>query len=452
MTTSPKTDVVIIGTGIFGMSTALWMLRSGKYNVTMLDKSGILPAPDAASTDLNKIVRATDYADIELARLALDAVDHWKKPEWEGCYHETGVICLSTPDEEAGMEFVNAAYQNCLDTNTPAKLVNDVPAIKEIFGPLNTGSFGDRKGYHNSIGGWAEAGRAVEVGLKMVRQLGGTIRAGAEVVGLVKDGKKVQGVILKDGEQVLGDLVVAAAGAWTPKLFASPQISGRLPDVIATGQSVACIQLTPEEMETYGKIPVIFNLDDGYYVFPPTGTGLMKMAIHGAGYLNPQEEANGVSVPRTKLTPGAENGAIPKAMLERLRKGLGEVYPDLAKKDYVMTRLCWYCDTVTGDWLIDYHPDYENLFLATGGSGHAFKFATNIGREVLDVIERKPLSDLAKRWVFDLPKEAVEPKSEKGDVSTEAPEIASAGADVRAGMRKVLKVDDLVTAEDLKGQ
>lgn len=37
-------------TGIFGMSTALWMLETGKYSVTLLDKSEVLPAPDAAST------------------------------------------------------------------------------------------------------------------------------------------------------------------------------------------------------------------------------------------------------------------------------------------------------------------------------------------------------------------------------------------------------------------
>jgi len=36
--------------GIFGMSTALWMLEDGGYDVTVLDKCGILPAPDAAST------------------------------------------------------------------------------------------------------------------------------------------------------------------------------------------------------------------------------------------------------------------------------------------------------------------------------------------------------------------------------------------------------------------
>lgn len=76
--------------GIFGMSTGLWMLETAKdkYDVTILEKNTVVPAPDAASTDINKIVRAGDYADPHLAELSVDAVEHWKKPEWEGCYHE----------------------------------------------------------------------------------------------------------------------------------------------------------------------------------------------------------------------------------------------------------------------------------------------------------------------------------------------------------------------------
>ncbi|OXG83934.1 sarcosine oxidase, partial [Cryptococcus neoformans MW-RSA36] len=54
MTYTEKTNVVIVGAGIFGMSSALWMLETGKYSVTILDKSEVLPAPDAASTDINK--------------------------------------------------------------------------------------------------------------------------------------------------------------------------------------------------------------------------------------------------------------------------------------------------------------------------------------------------------------------------------------------------------------
>jgi len=30
----------------------------------------------------------------------------------------------------------------------------------------------------------------------------------------------------------------------------------------------------------------------------------------------------------------------------------------------------------TGDFIVSYHPEHEGLFLATGGSGHGFKFFT----------------------------------------------------------------------------
>jgi sarcosine oxidase/L-pipecolate oxidase len=124
-------------------------------------------------------------------------------------------------------------------------------------------------------------------------------------------------------------------------------------------QSLASIQLTPEEHARYAKVPVvsflaetslsvlinqILNIDIGWYIFPPNPQGLIKMAIHGAGYTNPLPiagEGCAVSVPRTKLTPGAEDGMIPKTMLARLREGLAEVYPEFAEREFVSTRLCW---------------------------------------------------------------------------------------------------------------
>jgi sarcosine oxidase/L-pipecolate oxidase len=35
-----------------------------------------------------QIIRAGDYADPSLAKLAVDAVELWRRPEWEGTYHE----------------------------------------------------------------------------------------------------------------------------------------------------------------------------------------------------------------------------------------------------------------------------------------------------------------------------------------------------------------------------
>jgi len=47
---SQEKQVIIIGCGIFGLSTAYWMLKKGGYRVTLLDKNPQVPAPDAASS------------------------------------------------------------------------------------------------------------------------------------------------------------------------------------------------------------------------------------------------------------------------------------------------------------------------------------------------------------------------------------------------------------------
>lgn len=48
--------IVIVGAGCFGLSTAYHLLRRGYVDVTVLDRSFNLPAPDAASNDLNRSI------------------------------------------------------------------------------------------------------------------------------------------------------------------------------------------------------------------------------------------------------------------------------------------------------------------------------------------------------------------------------------------------------------
>ena len=54
MVISRNEPIVIVGAGCFGISTAYHLLQRGFTDVTVLDRSESLPAPDAASTDLNK--------------------------------------------------------------------------------------------------------------------------------------------------------------------------------------------------------------------------------------------------------------------------------------------------------------------------------------------------------------------------------------------------------------
>ena len=53
-TSSSKPTVVIVGAGVFGLSTAYHLLERNYTEVTVLDRAEHLPAVDAASTDMNK--------------------------------------------------------------------------------------------------------------------------------------------------------------------------------------------------------------------------------------------------------------------------------------------------------------------------------------------------------------------------------------------------------------
>jgi sarcosine oxidase/L-pipecolate oxidase len=52
----------------------------------------------------------------------------------------------------------------------------------------------------------------------------------------------------------------------------------------------------------------------------------------------------------------------------------------------------------TGDFLITYHPRHKSLFLATGGSGHGFKFFPVIGDKIVDAIEGNLDPIYAQEW------------------------------------------------------
>jgi sarcosine oxidase/L-pipecolate oxidase len=46
--------VLVVGGGCFGISTAYHLLKRGFKDVTVVDRSDVLPAPDAASTDISE--------------------------------------------------------------------------------------------------------------------------------------------------------------------------------------------------------------------------------------------------------------------------------------------------------------------------------------------------------------------------------------------------------------
>lgn len=210
---------------------------------------------------------------------------------------------------------------------------------------------------------------------------------------------QVRGVKLaEDGSELQADLTVLATGAWTPGLI---DLSRR---AVATGQVVAYIDLTDEEQAALKGRPTLLNLSTGYFIITPANKTL-KVARHSYGYLNPAATSPSastfISAPATHLTsppaqsiPPADEAALRAAMLEMVP------LPGLRDRPFRETKLCWYTDTTDGDFIIDYHPDYRSLFLATGGSGHGFKFLPVIGDRIAATMFGRCPEAFKGKWSF----------------------------------------------------
>ncbi|KDQ55215.1 hypothetical protein JAAARDRAFT_134400 [Jaapia argillacea MUCL 33604] len=242
------------------------------------------------------------------------------------------------------------------------------------------------------------AAKGVSLLMLKVIVLGGQVIAGKPVKRLLQKDGVMSGIECVDGTVLSADIVVIATGSWMLATFSGLDL---LTMCLATGQSVATIQLTTEEAEQlqYHKCPVVPDFKLGFYVFPPNEDSIVKMAIHTAGYTNiPQSSIPSkltpektISTPCTSQSHGNKGLLIPKEMVQVLRNHLKEVYPKLAQKPFGGTRLCWYLDTPDEDWVIGPHPEDPSLFFATGlgGSGHAYKFLPVVGRLVADSIQGK---------------------------------------------------------------
>ncbi|ODO05135.1 hypothetical protein L198_01823 [Cryptococcus wingfieldii CBS 7118] len=403
---STKPTVLIVGAGEFGASTAVSLLKTGNYgNVTVVDRAPVLPAMDAASCDINKVVRF-DYYDRDYCDLAKAAIDEWNKDEWKGIYHQPGVCIRWNDDGSYDANYSKKVFENVKEKIPSVSLISTRDQFVPHLAPNNatipvTDPASNALGYFNPYGGWANAAGAVEKLYKDLLALGGTLEAGVDFEELLftEGGKDVRGIRTKAGKEYTADKVIVALGSWTA---AHPALSGLLPKglLTATGQVVAAVQLSPEDAKRYADIPVSMHYDgSAFYMFPPNKDGLLKFAFHAAGFTSES------GVPRTATDPEAvqwteenKKGWIPKASLAGLRHQLDVVYPELAKMPIAYSRMCWYSDVVDGDWVIDYSKQYPSLMFATGGAGHAFKFLPIIGNLIRSRFENTLEPHLVQKW------------------------------------------------------
>jgi glycine/D-amino acid oxidase-like deaminating enzyme len=367
----PESNAIVVGAGIFGVTTAL-ELRSRGFGVRVLDP-GPIPHPQAASTDISKVVRIEYGGDETYTRLAEEARAGWLA--WndtvfpQPLYHEVGgTFVTHEPMRPGGYEYENFRMLSARG-HQPERLTSD--EIRRRFPAWNADAYVD--GYFNPKAGFVESGRVVARLWEAATARGVELVLGARVTEIVKRDDAAVEVRTDQGQTLKADVIVSAVGAWTPGLL--PELSGVMK---AVGQPVFHLRPANPERFTPPRFTV-FGADSsrtGWYGFPlHPDAGVIKIANHGPGHpIDPLRD------PRT----------VSDADERRLRAFLTETFPELVDAPLVATRCCLYCDTPDEHFWIDRHPEAPGLTVAAGDSGHAFKFAPILGSLIADAAEGLP--------------------------------------------------------------
>jgi glycine/D-amino acid oxidase-like deaminating enzyme len=370
--------MIIVGAGINGVTAAIELKKRG-HKVTLVDP-GPLPHPLAASTDISKAVRAAYGTDKEYTAMARRSIELWR--EWNEelgleLYHEVGALFMRHEEMRPG-DYEYDSLKVLERRGDKAERINSAQ-LRERFPAWNAEQYHD--GILEPEAGYAESGRVVEALVGRARSLGVDLREGSRFSKLDEGDDRVKGIVLDDGERIIGDVVLMAAGAWTPYLLPFTRDFFR-----ATGQPV--FHLKPHEPGLFAseRFPV-FGADvstTGYYGFPLSRDGVVKIANHGAG---------------REMSPESSERAVTADEERNLRAFLTTTFPALADAPIVYTRICLYCDTHDGHLWIAPDPERPGLVVAAGDNGHGFKFAPVLGELIADAVEEKSNPLLEKfRW------------------------------------------------------
>ena len=375
-------QAIVAGGGVFGVSAALSLASRG-WGVELFD-AGPMPRQEAASTDISKIVRMDYGSDVLATELMERALPLWRASNlrWgEALYHEDGFLVLSrSPLTPGGFEHDSletlTARGHAVDRLNGGTLAARFPAWAGA---------GYADGYFNPEAGWVESSRVVSRMVEDARAAGVHVRAGDGVARLVEDGSRVTGVVTTAGARHLADVVLVAAGAWSPLVV--PHLAGVMWPV---AQPV--FHLKPRDPENWR--PPRFTVfaaaiaETGWYGFPANASGIVKIANHGPG---------------RRVHPEAPR-VIAASDEAKLREFLSESLPALAEAPLASSKTCLYCDSFDGDFFIGRDPERPGLAVATGDSGHGFKFAPVLGDVIADAIEGKA-SRFTERFSWRMPDE-----------------------------------------------
>jgi len=350
-------DVAVIGAGVFGAWTAWHLARRGQQ-VVLIDAYG--PAHSRASSGgESRIIRMGYGADEIYTRWSQRSLVQWKElfaaTAQQALFQETGVLWLSGGDD-ARFRQTAATLTRC---GVPFEQM-DVGALEKRFPQI--GLAGITAGLLEPHSGALMARRAVAAVVEDAVQQGAEYR-NAQVLTPTGLGR-LHHVATNHGENIAAGQFVFACGAWLGKVFPdilSSRIFPSRQEVFFFGVPAGDARFAPPALPTF-----LFQGDESYGM-PDLETRGLKIALDRHG---------------ERADPDTQSRIVSASAIEEIRNYVARRFPALRDAPIVETRVCQYENTSNGDFLIDRHPEMDNVWFVGGGSGHGFKHGPAVGEYV----------------------------------------------------------------------
>jgi sarcosine oxidase len=365
-----KPHIAVIGAGAFGGWTALHLLERGA-RVTLLEAWG--PGNSRASSGgETRVMRGTYGPDQPYTELAARALQLWQKYErnWKRQFlHRTGVLWMASErNKHEGDAFETGSVKMLRAANikfqelSAAQMRKRWPQVN--FEGIQWGIFEPECGYLDARASCLAVVEAFAAAGGKYQQLA-VLSEGLESAPLRK-------LALSDGSQLKADFYVFACGAWLGKLF--PRAVGVL------------VQPTKQDVFFFGTPAGDDRFSDRHLPVWADHYGRFRYGIPGSDRrgFKIADDTRGAA-----FDPTDGERVITRETLKDIREYLGFRFPALKGAPLVETRVCQYEQTPDSHFIIDRHPEMQNVWLVGGGSGHGFKHGPVIGEIMADLILQK---------------------------------------------------------------
>lgn len=361
-------DVIIVGAGVMGSSTAYQAAKRG-LKTLLLEQFDFLHHRGSSHGE-SRTIRAT-YIQNHYYPLVMESYKLWKEAQAQVGYD----VYFKAQHLDMGPfndPVILSVIENCRKHKIPHQLLNHQQVADKFAGKFNLPE--NWVGLSTEHGGILKPTKATAMFQTLAYKNGAVLKDNTKVTDIKNDGGVV--VFTANGEKFRGKKCVVTVGAWANKLV--KRIGGvEIP--IKPVETHVCYWRIKEGHEGKfvigGDFPTFASFFGKVYVY---GTpvleypGLMKAAVHGGRLCDPDKRPWGSVVMMNEL----------KEWVEGIFGGVVD------SSEPVVKQSCMYSMTPDEDFVIDFLGGEfgKNVVLGVGFSGHGFKMAPVIGKILTQLV------------------------------------------------------------------